>query len=574
MAIQKDWEKRMYVPATVYPEQARRPSAKEKWSAVTTRIPEQAEFTPEIPTDASNSLSSDLLKQSEHKKPYKSKGYEQMEYELEPPPGFSDIPPGWVPPPGVPWPTPTGDGVIGGGLPFIFVFDIDPVVVTLSTDPQWSAVGEVCPGTWTLIDLQPTHPVVLVELPFAPSGTQFRYPGSGKDIIEVLIPGNIGWNGLLRIRAYMEADNPGGAINPVPGLSEANIDIASFQDERCPSQYFDIKISVNTGAGIYERSFVWDMWREEIPTDIPDGIGGTLTLPVLDASLAYWRGLVPSIGSKDVTIGRSCSFSQDVLPPCDTGLDGIGDDYTDVIYWRCGFTQFYDSAGSCEVICSFCNTTPPPIQQGDCFTTITKSFPLLTSPSALGSGEWAYGFTSTEYNYEQVFMYETIEVFFEANIEVGGACVDTGIVPRLSHNINWYIDVQGDTFGAGAEAPDRFISLISGNNLTLASDYYNPALDAPENPDSLIHLVAFDHKVEDIGGGNPVFYEEFYADLFYDHTGFIHNNQLNRPFADSRKAAFEAMVQQIIDDAKVAFPAYTQIALSFTTQLHQGVYKI
>jgi len=570
---QKDWEKRMYVPAQVFPDQARQPSAKEKWSAVTTVLPEQAEFTPEIPTAESNSLSSDLLKQSEHKKPYKSKGYEQMEYELEPPPGFSSVPPGWVPPPGVPWPTP-GGGPIGGGLPFIFVFDIDPVVVTISSDPQWSAVQDVCPGTWTLIDLQPTHEVVNVELVSPPTGTRFRYPGASKRYIEVLIPGNIAWDNLLRIRAYMEADNPGGIINPVPGDSVANIDIASFQDEKCPSHYLDIKVAVNTGVGTYTRSFVWDMWREEIPLDIPDGIGGTLTLPVLDASLAYWRGLVPSIGAKDVTIGRSCAFTQDVLPACDTGLNGIGDDYTDVVYWRCGGSQFYDSAGSCEVICSFCNDAPPPVVIGNCYTTITRSEPLLTVPSDIGSGKFAYGYSVTEYIYEQVFMMETVDLWFEANVESGGACVDTGTIVRLQSDVSWYIDVQGDTFGSGAETPDRYISLLSGNNVTISSDFYNNLLDAPENPDSLIHIVAFDHKVEDIGGGNPTFYEECYADLYYDHTGFIHNNQLNRAFEDVRKAAFEAMIQTIIDDAKTAFPTYTRIGLTFTTQFHQGVYKV
>lgn len=567
----EDWIRRLYVPKEGYPDGKRRTTAKEKWSAVTTANPDQAEFTSDIPDEDSNARTTELLKQSEHKKPYASKGYGPMEYELEPPPGFGpELPPGWQPPPGVTYPgTPTFDGETGGG-PSLTIFDIEPEALFSTNDPQASR-GPVCPGTWTLFDLNPTHPVDNVQLLFAPAGAKIRYPSSDRRFVEIFLLGNA-FGGLLRIRANMTS------AAGVSGDSVANIEIGANKDVRCPSIYADVQVRVNVGFTTYTRHFVWDFWRETIPANIPDGLGGTVSMPCTNAALTYWRSQVPSIPGKSAKRGRDCTMAPDPIPTCDIGLNGIGDDYSNVVYYRCGGSQFYDSKTDCEVICSFCNPAPPPASNGTCITTRRRRYPLLTA-GGIGSGTWKYGYETDEGTYDEVLMYDVKETWFEQNTEIGGVCVDTGIQVLLQTDIEWYSDVDGESTGTGTEPSDRVFAGVSMVGEPLVTDYINPELeDHPENPDAIIFTEIQTIRVNDIGGGGiPTFYENCFGYVDYDHTGFVLNDgvntKINRGVTGSDESDISDMLDDIIAEAKTAWPMFTSISVTFLTQFRQGTYE-
>lgn len=581
----RDWARRMYVGKESFPEQERRPTSKENWNQTLEIVPEQAEFNRDLPKEF-NSPASLLLKQSEHKKPYVSKGYEPMEYELEAPPGFGpELPPTWNPPPGINWP---GDPVLPPGLPgepgeggTLIIFDIEPEVIH-EFDVPWYSYRVICPGTWTLLDLNPTWPVTSVQLVGAPTGTEIEYLSSDRRFVYVRIPpDSLNFGGLLRIRAYMEA------IGGITGSSVANVDVGDEFDEKCPSIYFYFEVQVDTGVGLYTRSFVWDFWREEFPSDIPDGtpLGGTVINPGgQPADFAYWLGLLsgPDALDLEACCSDTCTFTFDIIPQCDAGLNGIGDDYNDVIYARCNGSQFYDSASDCEVICSFCSPPPPP-DPGECFTTRSLREPAFPG---VFSGKFGYGAVAQEFVKPRVLMVRESDVFFEQNVWDGSQCVDTGTIVQVNKIIEWYADIDGTTFGSGGPDSGRQFTLLQENNFSVSTNNTNypgdgypsePNInlnDIPRNPDGLITLSYYGVKTEDWpGGGNANIATHIYFHAFYNHSGFILNNQLNQSPTGTRISDIEDAIQDIIDDAKTAFPGFTSLGLNVNIAFRQGVYK-
>jgi hypothetical protein len=81
-------------------------------------------------------------------------------------------------------------------------------------------------------------------------------------------------------------------------------------------------------------------------------------------------------------------------------------------------------------------------------------------------------------------------------------------------------------------------------------------------------------KTEDWpGGGNANIATYIYFHAFYNHFGFILNNQLNQSPTGTRISDIEDAIQDIIDDAKTAFPGFTSLGLNVNVAFRQGVYK-
>jgi hypothetical protein len=272
--------------------------AKDKWNQTLEENPKLSEFKKSLPTQAEVNIFRPGLVQSEFKKPYQDQGYEEMEYADDPPPGISWKPPGWPTYDLPPTTTITTPGDPGTGENIIFHAFID---------------GKPCAGATTTIRIHATQRMTKVKIKWPSAGWSIKSIGPKSNpwsSAEVTLPESA--QGILLLDVYMIAGK-------IRGTSDASTDILDSTNAVCPRLWISFTygqqctfykpptyFEVDHSETFYQTT-VWDLKNNRVANDIPDGLGGIVSMPCLPSALNYWLG----IAKREVPLHKMMGWSLD-----------------------------------------------------------------------------------------------------------------------------------------------------------------------------------------------------------------------------------------------------------------------
>lgn len=273
----------------IYPEAARTYEHKALYNNIIEQYPYYSEFEGRkypLPSKAVRDAYRVFMQQSEFKKPYKSSGYGPMEDGADPPPGLGSDTSGWDNPARLN----INEPIIPGTLP----------TTTTTTVFDANSFSKWCGGVEVEIFIFTTEPTYLLTLTGTyPVGTYIKSTPAGASGLTVAVPGMnsfsailfvpVGYSGFITIECSMQS--AGGVVG------DSNINLYQLPLP-CYKKYVHLRLSTVQRNGVTPFDsgtvyyMIWDLTEDKLADDIPDGLGGFVSMPTTDVTdFNYWLGL-------------------------------------------------------------------------------------------------------------------------------------------------------------------------------------------------------------------------------------------------------------------------------------------